>query len=474
MGGAAAAIEDRVEALLWPFVQQVLDTWALPGLAVCVVHDRDRVMARGFGTRDRSTGEPVTPDTPFHLASISKSFVATAVMQLVEAGELDLGGALTTYLPDLPWADPRAGDITLVDVLSHRSGIGDVSDYGWHQPELDDGALGRFANQVAGWPLERDPGSAYAYSNAAYEVLGHLLAVVSGRTFEDHLRDRVLRPAGMATSTFLPAEVPQGLGARPHLGLPSRVLDGAYPYTRQHAPSSSLHAGAAELGTWMVAHLAGGAGLLSPQAHAAMWRPRGPSGGVWQAETALGWFWGTCRGLPVVNHSGSDPGFETHLALWPDLGLGVVVLADSNTAPIMQLAEAAVDVLLGRTPPDPPPPPAAVPLGPVLHRYGVPAAVEAHRKLVADDPRFADAEHDGLEDAVWGAVEMHRTDVARPVLDLWRRLRPGSAAMWSTSAWAHEVDGRPADAVEHARRALGLDPDDEEAAALLRRLSADP
>lgn len=69
---------------------------------------------------------------------------------------------------------------------------------------------------------------------------------------------------------------------------------------------------------------------------------------------------------------------------------------------------------------------------------------------------------------------MHRTDVARPVLDLWRRLRPGSAAMWSTSAWAHEVDGRPADAVEHARRALGLDPDDGEAAALLRRLSADP
>jgi CubicO group peptidase (beta-lactamase class C family) len=97
-----ANAEHRIEALLWPFVQRVVENWAVPGVALCVVHDGDRLVARGFGTRDRAKGDPVTPDTMFHLASVSKTFVATAVLQMVEAGELDLDARIMSYLPELP------------------------------------------------------------------------------------------------------------------------------------------------------------------------------------------------------------------------------------------------------------------------------------------------------------------------------------------------------------------------------------
>lgn len=471
--GRADPVEGRVQELLWPFLDRVVETWALPGVAVAVVHDGDRVTARGFGTRDRATGEPVTGGTLFHLASISKTFVATAVMQLVEAGELDLESGITTCLVGLPWADPRAEGVTLGHLLSHRSGLGDVSDYGWHRPELDDGALSRFASRVAGWQLEHDPGAVFAYSNAAYELLGHLVAATCGQTFEQALRERVLDRVGMGTSTFLRPEVTGHLGAGPHLGLPPRVVEGAYPYTRQHAPSSCLHSSAAEMGRWMTAHLAGGAGLMSPGTHEVMWGPRVETGeGGWHARMALGWFRGTYRGHAVVAHSGADPGFESHLVLLPGRRLGVTVLANSNTAPISSLTRAALDVLLGQGPAPPPPPPVTVPLAPVLERSGVTAAADLYRRLAAADPLEHDVDQDVWADAVWGLVEMHRTDLAWPLLDLWRAAQPGSSQVWFMSGWAHEVDHRRGTAVEHLRQALRLDPDNDDASTLLRRLDS--
>ena len=473
--GRAEEAEDRIARSLWPWVERVVGTWALPGVAMSVVHDGDHVAARGFGVRDRATGAPVTADTLFHLASISKTFVATAVLQLVEEGELDLGAGITAYLPDLPWTDPRADGITLRHLLSHRSGLGDVHDYGWHAPELDDLALSRFAARVAGWPLERDPGLAYAYSNAAYELLGHLVATTRDCSFEAALRTWVLDPAGMSTSTFLRAEVPPHLGAAPHLGLPPRVVEGAYPYTRRHAPSSTLHSSAAETGRWMVAHLASSAGLISRATHALMWEPQVEAGGGEEhRQMALGWFRGTYRGHLVVGHSGADPGFETNLALLPELGLGVTVLTSSNTAPIRSLTRAALDALLGMQPPAPPRPPVTVPLGPVLARVGVPAAVDLYRRLTAEDPPTVDVAQDGFADAVWGLIELHRTDLVRPVLELWRQVQPESAQLWFMTGWAAEVEGRRETAVEHLRRAAELDPDDDEASMMLRRLSKSP
>ncbi len=460
---------DRTEAM-WAAVQRHVDAFALPGLAVGIARSGE-VVARGFGTRDRSTGEPVTADTLFHVASVSKTFVSTAVLQLVESGEVGLDEPVATFLPDLPWADPRSRGISARHLLSHTSGLGDVTDYRWHEPEDDDGALGRFAAEVAGWRLERDPGAAWAYSNAGYELLGHLVATIGGAPFETLVRERVLEPPGMATSTFLRSEVAPGTDAAPHVGLPPRVVPGAYPWTRRHGPSSDLHSSAAELGRWMRAHLSDGAGLLSPETHRLLWQPESEAHGEgWQARMGLGWFLGTHRDHAVVSHSGSDPGFQCNLALVPELDLGLVVLANSNT-PVLDLTGTLLDVLAGIDEPDPVPP-VTVPVGAALAESGVGSAADLFRRLSAAAPGEFDCDDDWFDQAVWGAIELHRTDVVRPLLDLWHEVRPESVLLWAASGWAAEVDGDLANAVAHLRRAVELDPGNEDATQRLARLTA--
>lgn len=105
---------------------------------------------------------------------------------------------------------PRDTPLHLASV-SNQSGIGDVSDYGWREPEFDDAALARFASLVSGWRLEHEPGTWFAYSNAGYELLGHLLATVGGQSFEAVFKLRVLDAAGMATSTFLGTDTVWGV-----------------------------------------------------------------------------------------------------------------------------------------------------------------------------------------------------------------------------------------------------------------------
>ena len=152
------------------------------------------------------------------------------------------------------WPTVGHGEVTARRLLSHSSGLPDVADYGWHDPQLGDDALSEFARSLSGWRLKAEPGSAFSYSNAGFELLGLLLSRATGTTFENAVRQQVLTPLGMRNSTFLRGEVPAHLAASPHVGMPLSVPEGAYPYTRRHAPSSTLHSNLVEMCRWMVAH----------------------------------------------------------------------------------------------------------------------------------------------------------------------------------------------------------------------------
>ena len=266
-------------------------------MAVAVVRDEE-VVARGSGVRDVDTGAPVTPETMFHLASVSKPFVATAVVSLGTALDdreplLDLDAPIVEWVPELTLADGRAREVTARGLLSHTSGLPDVSDYGWHDPQLGDDALSEFARSLSGWRLKSEPGSVSSYSNAGFELLGLLLSRVAGTTFEEAMRRQVLVPLGMRDSTFLRSEVPGRLAASPHVGMPLEVPEGAYPYTRRHAPSSTLHSNLVEMCRWVIAHLEpkgvttqGSRGAVGTSRSRAG-RPDAPAGGG-GGRTALG------------------------------------------------------------------------------------------------------------------------------------------------------------------------------------------
>ena len=161
-----------------------MDSYDLPGLAIGVVKDDQIVYAQGFGRTNIETNEPITTETIFHMASISKPFVATAIMQLVEQGKIDLNAPLIQYLPYFQLADDRYKTITIQQMLCHMSGMPDVEDYEWEKPQYDEGALERYVRSLTGHSLKSEPGEKYAYSNMAFEVLGNLIEQVSGLSFE--------------------------------------------------------------------------------------------------------------------------------------------------------------------------------------------------------------------------------------------------------------------------------------------------
>ena len=189
----------------------------------------------------------------------------------------------------------------------------------------------------------------------------------------------------------------------------------------------------------------------------------------------LGWFLGTYRGERTVGHAGADPGFGSRLVLVPERRTGVVVLANSNTAPTGAVARAVLDLVL-----DLPPARGRPRRAPATDHRAAGAGARRvrrrgrRRRLPAGStstlPARVDLDDDRFVDAVWGAIELHRPDLVRPLLDVWTTVRPDSSQAWAMTGWAHLVDGDTGRAAELLRGRSTSTPGTTDAAALLRGL----
>ena len=178
------------------FVAIELPRSGAPGLVYAIVEDGD-IQAAARGAIPTVAGAAGTADTPFLLGSISKSFTALAVMQLVEGGEVALDAGIATYLP--VFADRASGAITVRQLLSHTSGFSTRQGNNTHIDLTDrEDELSRHVDRIAQWSLASDPGLKWEYSNANYQVLGALIETVSGRDFASYLEAEILAPIGMA------------------------------------------------------------------------------------------------------------------------------------------------------------------------------------------------------------------------------------------------------------------------------------
>ncbi len=466
------AIRDRLE----PAIARTLVDYGLAGLAISIVHHRQLVYAKGFGVRNVDTHAPVTPESLFHLASISKPFVATAIMQLVERGLIDLAAPVVRYLPYFTLDDARVGELTVQQMLSHMAAMPNVWEYYWYAPETDAGALERYVRSLAQEKLIGDPGAAYEYSNAAYEVLGDVIAKVSGQSFEAYMRAHILDPLGMRHSTFLRAEVAPALATTPHFGLPVRTLGNAYPYHRGHAPSSTLHSNMIDFSRWAIANLnrgeLDGVRILQPESYDLLWRRYVETGDEgWGEAVGLSWFLGTYHKQPTVHHGGSDPGFQAEFAMLPERGDAVLVAINSNAAGADTILDATLDLLLGIES-SPRKPSVAVPVTAVLQEAGMEAAVAEYRRLQATTPAAYEFRPGRFLDAVWGAIEMHQPEQVLDIVRLWLTVMPDEAEAHEMMAWAQQIMGESDMARHHARRALELDPDNDHAEVILQQLAA--
>ena len=212
----AALAQSPLATRLAQLSQDFFAAQRLPGLAVGVLIDSQVVYRAGFGSTRMRDGQPITPSTLFHMASITKPFVATAVVQLSNAGEVDLDAPVTRYVPYYRMKDPRASAITVRQLLTHTAGMPDVTDYRWNYPEYDEQSLERWIRGLTDSALIAAPGERWQYSNIAFELLADLVAKVSGESFEIYVQKRILTPLAMRKSTLLMTDIDSSLMAWGH------------------------------------------------------------------------------------------------------------------------------------------------------------------------------------------------------------------------------------------------------------------
>jgi CubicO group peptidase (beta-lactamase class C family)/pimeloyl-ACP methyl ester carboxylesterase len=317
------------------FVDSERQAMRVPGLAIGVVHG-DRIMhLAGFGQAD-GNGRPVTQQTLFLTASLAKSFTALAVMQLVEAGRVDLDAPIQRYLPWFRVADADASArITVRHLLNQTSGFPTLpANAGMVGGGMDDQAIERGVRSLAGTSLSQPVGATYQYSNWNYWTLGALVQSVSGESYEAYLQQHVLEPLAMRrTYTSQAAARAESLttGHRFWFGIP---LAFDLTYSRSFVPSGGLISTSEDLAHYLIAQLNGGqyAGTSVLSAAGIGEQHRGAvRTGDGDDSYGMGWVSGVVDDRPIIHHNGTLPTGYGDLRLLPEDGWGIVVLSNANS-----------------------------------------------------------------------------------------------------------------------------------------------
>lgn len=336
-------------AQIGAYLQELVDRHQIPGLTLAATRNDTIIYTGAFGFRNLTTKEPMQPGYFFHWASVSKTFVATAILQLVEKGEIKLEDKVITYLPYFRQKDEDYKNITIRQMLNHTSGIGDVEDYEWDKPQNDEAAPERYVRSLENDKMLFTPGKDWSYSNTAFEVLGVVIATASGMPFEVYVKKNILEPLGMEHSSFIYPEIPDSLSVTGHMWAAKPVVSPVYPYNKIHAPSSTLNSSVLEMTHYAMANLHRGqykgTQLLSDSSYDLLWT----NSVNLKDKPAIGagWFLNAHKGLKTVSHGGGDTGFRSFLLLVPEKNISVMLACNYELCPSREIAHAVLDLLLG-------------------------------------------------------------------------------------------------------------------------------
>lgn len=292
------------------------------------------------GVANRETGEPLAADSIFYVGSLAKQFVAECVALLERDGRLSIVDPIRAYLPELPaWGDR----VTLAHLVHHTSGLPPPPYFTDGLPVAGVptyGTADRLARVLAIEALEREPGEAYAYTNHGYTLLGEAVSRASTTGLATFAHERIFEPLGMTDTFFRDAPGP----------LPKRAARGHF-----EANDGTIHVEPARF------HAVGAGGLWTTVADLVRWDaafyddgaidPRLTTRGSLRDGTPIHYAWGlsvrTHRGLPVVSHGGSFPGWESKMIRFPEQRTTVIVLANREDLDVSAMAFDIADRALG-------------------------------------------------------------------------------------------------------------------------------
>ncbi len=319
------------------YVQTEMDAQRIPGLALGVVQGGRVVHLQGFGKADQS-GRAVTPQTPFFIGSVTKSFTALAIMQLSEAGRVDLDAPVQRYLPWWRVADPDASArVTVRHLLYQVSGLSKATGNKYATSGgTADSALEDRVRSLRTAELTAPVGTTWQYSNANYWTLGLIVQTVTGQSYEAYVQQHIFDQVAMRNSFTSQSEAKRhGLptGYRYWFGNP---IAADLPFDRGGLGAAGLSASVEDLARYLSLYLNhgryGSTALVSPAGAAELQRAGVPTGHP-EVSYAMGWEVGETNGIPTVSHDGS--GFNSHgnAILVPQSKWGVVLLENGENSP---------------------------------------------------------------------------------------------------------------------------------------------
>jgi CubicO group peptidase (beta-lactamase class C family) len=347
------------------FVQDEMAAQRIPGLALAIVKDDRIAYVRGFGKADES-GRAVTPQTPFIIGSLSKSFTALAIMQLVEAGKVELDAPVQRYLPWFRVADEKASaEITVRHLLNQTSGLSTKTGRSYQgSGDTSDAALENAVRELRDVELTAPVGETYQYSTINYSILGLIVQTVSGRSYESYVQTEILDPLQMRDSfTSEAAAKPNGLATGYHYSF-GRPRPADLPYNRGLIPAGYLISSAEDMTHYLIAQLDRGrygtGSVLSPEGIAELHQPAVETASA-DTSYAMGWFVGPINEIPAIYHQGETFNFHANVVLVPESRTGVVVLMNAQNSLDLffadrmgTIAEGVTSLLQGREPSPPP------------------------------------------------------------------------------------------------------------------------
>lgn len=354
-GGPDFAAIDR-------YVQDEMDAQRIPGLAMAIVQGNRIVHLRGFGDADGS-GRKVTPQTLFFNGSTTKSFTALAIMQLQEAGKLELDAPVQRYLPWWRVADANASArITLRDLLYQVSGLSKATG-NEHATSSAAGpsALEDQVRELSSAKLTKPVGTTWQYSNANYNTLGMIVQAVSGQPYETYVRENILVPLDMRNSVMsVPEAKSHGLatGYRYWFGFP---VAAELPFNQGNLPAGGLISSVEDMSHYLSAQLNDGrygtTAVISPAGMAELHRTGVPTGHD-DISYAMGWDVRETNGISTLSHDGSMFNSHANIVLVPEGRWGIVLLENAENSPdeffgalrMTAIADGVTSMVKGKVP----------------------------------------------------------------------------------------------------------------------------
>ncbi len=324
---------------------------SLPGFAVVLVDDQEIVWAQAYGHRDLNGNIDNDLETVYKIGSVSKLFTDIAVMQLVERGEIDLDAPVSTYIPDFLPNNATGKEITLRQLMSHRSGLIREPRVG-HYFDMEEPSLSATITSLNGTDLIYEPEAKVKYSNAGIAVVGYVLEKTQNRPFTDYLKEEIIVPMGLVSSAFTAEEKWLGKLAEGEMWSYDERSFVAPNFELGMAPAGSMYATITDLGTFMKFLFKDGEGengrILASETLKQMWEPQFQQ--VGGRNFGIGFSLNERGGRKVVGHGGAIYGFATQLVAIPEekLGVAVVATADGANTITNRIANYALDLMLAQ------------------------------------------------------------------------------------------------------------------------------